>query len=473
MYNKLFLNHNKPLLNIEILISNTRASFTPQNWWHLVFVLQFILFMPRHKSQKQIEEDKKREDELKEIKIDQLSEMIQRHLQTIVRHYDKSNRPIIEKKIVWKINTGFLELIDDNKTFSSVDLKDFSGNFLVFNNKETKCDVDIHKVIIQNHLDHPDYKWALFPGYSEIDPRPLDHMLKVRIRDKLVKVRDASWKVFDQFEIFLNPMTVKFTKKFYTKIQKYMLFKEEQKKIDAQQSMEDDKKIDMLMPYRDHTMMDYSPDELEEVKLRTLNVISEENDSCSNSILGGSSDDENISQSARHTSVIETTTKNYKKMSVKSAVPQEKRSNSFSLNNLSKKITSKFKTMRNVQPGGKDEGGAKHPVFFRYFRINEIGVEVTYKHKESSMLNTKNLRITVKPFIRHSNFMTFPKMLAKYENFCKKSMVYQIPSIIKQKWLKITLAKDDDEDDINDEDRANSKIQKAKHILFGKYADYA
>jgi hypothetical protein len=73
-------------------------------------------------------------------------------------------------------------------------------------------------------------------------------MVKIRIKDRFVKIEEAPWKVFDQFEVFLNSMSVTLTKKFYLKIQQFMLFKQEQKKIDELQSMEEEKKIDMLMP---------------------------------------------------------------------------------------------------------------------------------------------------------------------------------------------------------------------------------
>ena len=147
----------------------------------------------------------------------------------MVTQNEALNRPIIEKKIVMEFNSGYLELYDDNKKFSSVDMTNLVGNFCFFNNKENKLDIDIYKIIIQNHFDHDTFKWTLFPGFSESNPRPLDHMVKIRIRDKFVFIKDAPWKVFDQFEIFLNSMSVKLTRRFYEKFSKFMLFKEEQK----------------------------------------------------------------------------------------------------------------------------------------------------------------------------------------------------------------------------------------------------
>lgn len=52
--------------------------------------------------------------------------------------------------------------------------------------------------------------------------------------------------------------------------------------------------------------------------------------------------------------------------------------------------------------------------------------------------------------------------------FANKSLVYQLPSIVKQKILKITLSKD--EDDYEDELEDDLKSMKSRNILFGNYA---
>ena len=391
----------------------------------------------------------------------------------MISNFEISNRPMIDKKIMWEINSGYLELYDEHKMFSSVDMSNLTGSFSVFSSKETKCDIDIYKIIIQNHFDHQNYKWVLFPGFSELNPKPIDFMVKIRIRDKFVFVKNAPWKVFDQFEIFLNSMTVKLTKKFYEKIHKFMLFKEEQKKRDELQSMQDEKKISILMPLRGTTYVESNYDELDWIydtdNKATFKNKGESWDSSENEY----SDDENSGPDLKAHN-FETKTKNYKKYQVKAdQSKQKKHTNSFSFNNISKRISNTFKTMRSVKRKTTEDTVVRHPVYFRYFRINEIGVSLTYKHSESSMLNTKNLRIVIKPFIKHSRFVTFQKMLTKYEKFWKKSLIYQIPSILKQKLLKITLSKDDDDDDFKNDKQGDQKLIKAKQILFGKYSYYA
>ena len=64
-------------------------------------------------------------------------------------------------------------------------------------------------------------------------------------------------------------------------------------------------------------------------------------------------------------------------------------------------------------------------------------------------------------------------MLSKYENFCKKNLIKQLPSILKQKILKISMAIKDDDDDYNEHNQnsAEYKVMNAKRIIFGKYAE--
>jgi hypothetical protein len=308
-------------------------------------------------------------------------------------------------------------------------------------------------------------------------------MVKIRIRDKFVFIKDAPWKVFDQFEIFFNSMSVNLTRKFYTKIQMFMLFSQEKKKIDELQSMKDERKIDMLMPARntvversiDDDDSEFSSNSKKKNPLNTLpqyvSTVGQRSDAYKESSGTYREDNSHSSESEESKGeYLESMTAAFRKtQNIKGHnTVVEQRSATFGLNNFKKMISNKVKTIRNYASKSKDEKVVRHPVYFRYFRINEIGVSLTYKHGENSMLNTKNLRIIIKPFIKHGKFITFQKMLSKYEKFCKRSLIYQIPSILKQKLLKITLSKDDDdyEDELEDE----LKSVKSRTILFGNYA---
>jgi hypothetical protein len=47
----------------------------------------------------------------------------------------------------------------------------------------------------------------------------------------------------------------------------------------------------------------------------------------------------------------------------------------------------------------------------------------------------------------------------------------QLPSIFKQKILKITLSKEDDDEEYNHKNSHEYKIKRAKKIIFGEYAE--
>jgi hypothetical protein len=76
------------------------------------------------------------------------------------------------------------------------------------------------------------------------------------------------------------------------------------------------------------------------------------------------------------------------------------------------------------------------PVFFKYFRMNEISMTITYYHEKNSFLNSKDLRVKLAPFISHYKFLPFKRMFDNYEGHCKKVFISQIPNILKQKFLK-------------------------------------
>ena len=49
--------------------------------------------------------------------------------------------------------------------------------------------------------------------------------------------------------------------------------------------------------------------------------------------------------------------------------------------------------------------------FFRYLRINEIRVNLTYIHSKSSRLNVSNMDVRLAPFIKHGKFQTLQQVL--------------------------------------------------------------
>lgn len=70
-----------------------------------------------------------------------------------------------------------------------------------------------------------------------------------------------------------------------------------------------------------------------------------------------------------------------------------------------------------------EQAKSEFPIFFRYTRMNEVMVSITYFHKKNSFFNTKDLKIKLTPFIRHGKFVNFKRLYEKYEHHCKKNFI--------------------------------------------------
>ena len=88
--------------------------------------------------------------------------------------------------------------------FASVVISKVTGTHLIYANRESKVDIDIERILIENYADSEGYRMVLFPGISPIDPsahslnpHPTDTMIKLRARDKYVVVKEAPWRVYD------------------------------------------------------------------------------------------------------------------------------------------------------------------------------------------------------------------------------------------------------------------------------------
>lgn len=130
------------------------------------------------------------------------------------------------------------------------------------------------------------------------------------------------------------------------------------------------------------------------------------------------------------------------------------------------------------------EKKADFPIYFRYTRMNEVMVSITYFHQKNSFFNSKDLKIKLTPFIRHGKFINFKRLFEKYENHCKKNFIKQIPSLLKQKFLQTRENFKgvrpggggkgyDDEDEEDDDDKMENKkeikLHNARRILFGEF----
>lgn len=71
-------------------------------------------------------------------------------------------------------------------------------------------------------------------------------MIKIRTKDKYVVVKDAPWRIYDQFEVFIFPTSIQFTKNYYQQIRDF--FFSEMPNLDLDRSMDEIKKYELLVP---------------------------------------------------------------------------------------------------------------------------------------------------------------------------------------------------------------------------------
>jgi hypothetical protein len=134
-----------------------------------------------------------------------------------------------------------------------VDVNRVGGTHLIYKNRNSKVDIDIDKILIENFADTEAYRTVLCQGgvggAANQDPSTSgggDAMIKIRTRDKYVVVTEAPWRVFDQFEVFIFPTSIQFTKNFYKHIKDF--FFAEMPNLDLDRSEEEIKKYELLVP---------------------------------------------------------------------------------------------------------------------------------------------------------------------------------------------------------------------------------
>jgi len=80
-------------------------------------------------------------------------------------------------------------------------VKGIHGSYLIYSNRESKQDLDIDRITIENLLDGENYRWVLYPGdnYASIIGHrgPPRTMVQMRFKDKFIVVSEAPWKVYD------------------------------------------------------------------------------------------------------------------------------------------------------------------------------------------------------------------------------------------------------------------------------------
>ena len=103
-------------------------------------------------------------------------------------------------------------------------------NILIYSNRESKQDLDIERITIENLLDGANYRWVLFPSATTQHPSlvgrmrgPPRTMIQCRLKDKFIVVSEAPWRVYDQLEFDLFPSSIQLTRNLYMQF-KFFLF---------------------------------------------------------------------------------------------------------------------------------------------------------------------------------------------------------------------------------------------------------
>jgi len=105
------------------------------------------------------------------------------------------------------------------------------------------------------------------------------------------------------------------------------------------------------------------------------------------------------------------------------------------------------------------------PVFFRYMRMNEVSVNITYYHKKSHLLNIKEFKLKLPPLISHGTFLTYRETLLSYEKHCKRNFISQIPDIFKKKFLGFKSAVGSVKDAVRSGDKQSDKETKKEEEM--------
>ncbi len=85
--------------------------------------------------------------------------------------------------------------------FARCDVTRVMGTHLIYKNRNSKVDIDIDKILIENYADTEAFRTVLCQGAGNPATDPNSHsgdsMIKIRTRDKYVIVNKALWRVYD------------------------------------------------------------------------------------------------------------------------------------------------------------------------------------------------------------------------------------------------------------------------------------
>ena len=159
-----FVDYLNPVMAIDIMIEKLQSEMSGTNMWHFVYVLKSILFDRGEKTDEILQGERQRFEEMKQMKLDMIKTIIDFKLNRgQVMGADANGRlsGIINKKIQYTILNGEFKLINFDQMFSRIDVKSVSGSHLIYKNRNSKVDIDIDKILIENYADPEVYRMVL------------------------------------------------------------------------------------------------------------------------------------------------------------------------------------------------------------------------------------------------------------------------------------------------------------------------
>lgn len=56
-------------------------------------------------------------------------------------------------------------MYQNDQLFAKVEVNDLTGVHHIYSNRESKADLDIERILIENYADTEEFRMVLFPGY--------------------------------------------------------------------------------------------------------------------------------------------------------------------------------------------------------------------------------------------------------------------------------------------------------------------
>ncbi len=145
----------------------------------------------------------------------------------------RGSPPYLKKKVEYEVGRGKVNLVDysvSGAPFATIQVLRASGKHNLYSDHSGKTAVDIHQLQIFNQLVEgapPVLTYLLKPPATKFGA--YNTMVRVRLEDEYLVPYEAQWRVYNQFELFVHPLTVNATKKLY-KIVKAFFKREEPRK---------------------------------------------------------------------------------------------------------------------------------------------------------------------------------------------------------------------------------------------------